>query len=420
MSIGYACVNPVLPNTGFRKCRKSQVTDVILSELISRNLDALERLIEYNISKNIKLFRIGSDLIPFASDPINTLDWKSEYRERFRAIGNKIVSSGMRVSMHPGQYTVLNSPDEKVYTNSVLDLEYHCSVLDLLETGPENKIVLHIGGAYGDKKSAIQTFGKAFKTLDRSIRNRLVIENDDRIFNIEEVLEIGNELSIPVVFDNLHNSINPSQTHMSEHEWMIRCSHTWLGNDGVQKIHYSQQDKNKRPGAHSDRIDIKEFMGFISSFKDNVPDIMLEVKDKNLSTVKCILSTAEGRNRQIRKLEEEWSLYKYKILELSAQSYKSIRELLKLKREYPVTEFYDLIDKSLELPLDPMNARNAALHVWGYFKDKAQDKEKIKFFRSLNDYCDGKIKTPTYKTLLYDLAVKYQQEYLVKSYYFFI
>ena len=77
MSIGYACVNPVLPNTGFRKCRKSQVTDVILSELISRNLDALERLIEYNLSKNIKLFRIGSYFIPFASDPINTFDFKS-------------------------------------------------------------------------------------------------------------------------------------------------------------------------------------------------------------------------------------------------------------------------------------------------------------------------------------------------------
>ncbi len=420
MRIGYACVNPVLPDSGFKKCKKSSVTDGLLKDIISCNLDALEKLIVYNIENRIEMFRIGSDIIPFGSDEVNTVDWTDLYAPRFSAIGKMISSSSMRVSMHPGQYTVLNSPDENVRKAAVRDLEYHCSVLDLLGTDSSNKIVLHAGGAYGNKSKALDDFALEYSGLDSRIKDRLVLENDDRIFNITEVLELASKISVPVVFDNLHNAVNSSPSDKSDSEWVAECAGTWREQDGCQKIHYSQQDPLKRAGAHSERIDAMKFLDFTGDLDSLKPDIMLEVKDKNLSAIKCILCTENGGKRGIRNLEREWSLYKYSILERSPRTYNEIRQLLKDKDSYPVTDFYRMLDQALSFPADRMNARNAAMHVWGYFKDYADLKEKKAFFKSLDNYCEGLQETHGYKKILFRMANKYDQQYIIKSYYCFI
>jgi len=110
--------------------------------------------------------------------------------------------------MHPGQYTVLNSPNEEVGARTIDDLNYHTRVLDSLGVGVEHKIVLHIGGIYNDKKQAIKRFITNYHHLDDSVKGRLVLENDDKSYNVNDVLEIGTILNAPVIFDNLHNEIN--------------------------------------------------------------------------------------------------------------------------------------------------------------------------------------------------------------------
>ena len=262
MSIGYACLTLGVPNTQFKTCVLKNATEEKLQELIDLNLASLEKIIDYNIENDIKLFRITSDLIPFGSSPINKVKWWDIFDDRFKIIGQKIINSGMRVSMHPGQYTVLNSPDKGVVARAIEDLKYHTKVLDLLGVDSKNKIILHIGGVYNDKKTAIDRFMSNYKELDQSIKNRLVIENDDKLYNIEDVFNIGIELNIPVVFDNLHNEINPFDSDITEIYWIDKCRRTWGINDGKQKIHYSQQDSSKKPGAHSSTIKINEFMTF--------------------------------------------------------------------------------------------------------------------------------------------------------------
>lgn len=120
--------------------------------MTTHNLAALERMIDYNRKNDIKLFRISSDLIPFGSSPINALAWP-EIRKTFDRIGAKIRKNGIRVSLHPGQYTVLNSPTEDVGERAIADLIYHDKILAALGTDTTNKIVLHVGGIYGDKRS---------------------------------------------------------------------------------------------------------------------------------------------------------------------------------------------------------------------------------------------------------------------------
>lgn len=418
MKIGYACINSILPGSGFKTCRKDNATNEKLTELIEINLNALEKLIDYNIDNDIHLFRIGSDLIPFGSSDVNTLIWWEIFENKFKSIGEKIKKSNMRVSMHPGQYTVINSPKKNVVNNSVDDLKYHCKVLDSLGVDSKNKLILHIGGAYGDKQEAIKRFKNTYLELPEKIKNRLVIENDDKLYNIKDVLEIGNALKIPVVFDNLHNKINPAEETKNDNYYINECKKTWGERDGNQKIHYSQQDESKRPGAHSKTIDAMEFTKYVNVVNANSLDIMLEVKDKNLSAEKCILCL--DSRQKIEFLEIKWSLYKYKILENSPKIYNEIRSLLKDKNSYPAFKFFKFIDTALECESTTKAALTAAEHCWGYFKKIASVKEKEKFFKLLEDFSNNKKSSVPLKRHLYELSKKYNEQYLLKSYYFFM
>lgn len=418
MSIGYACLTIGVPNTSLKSCTARNVNEEKLLELISHNLNSLENIIEYNIKNNIRLFRISSDLIPFGSSPINSLHWEEIFFSEFNKIGEKIKTSGMRVSMHPGQYTVLNSPNIEVVNRAIDDLNYHTKVLDSLGVGSEHKIVLHIGGSYNDKEQAIKRFITNYSRLNDFVKQRLVIENDDKSYNINDVLEIGTKLEIPVIFDNLHNEINFYDKEKSAIYWINEAQKTWQEKDGYQKMHYSQQNTLKKLGSHSNTIRINEFIDFYESLGREDIDIMLEVKDKNLSAVKCI--NAISKDNKIKRLEEEWSRYKYKILENSSSNYLEIRKLLKNKNDYPVVPFYNFIEATMEMEITVENSINALMNVWGYFKNITDDKEKNSFFKSIEDYKQEKISISAIKNKLWKMAVKYNQTYLLNSYYFFI
>lgn len=417
MRIGYACLAVGVPETGMKSCVMKNATAEKLTELIGQNLLSLENIIEYNHKNDIRLFRISSDLIPFGSSPVNQLDWWNRFEEDFKRIGEKIQKYKIRVSMHPGQYTVLNSPKEDVADRAVEDLVYHANLLDLLGADRTCKIVLHAGGVYGDKKLAADRFIEKYKQLGEQIKNRLVIENDDRSFSVENVMSISNKTGIPVVFDNLHYALNPGGSLETDVYWIRESSSTWKEEDGNPKIHYSQANGNKKSGSHSDTIRITPFLEFCKSFDEIKPDIMLEVKDKNLSAIKCINCVMPGKTA--RDLELEWSRYKYKVLENSQIKYNEIRQLLKDKKCSPI-RFYEALEEGILTEGDTGSTVNAAQHVWGYFKDRAEEKEKNKFFKDLSSYQNKEKSIEGIKKYLWKLAQKYQEEYLLNSYYFFL
>lgn len=415
MSIGYACLTVGVHNTGFKSCTIKNARYEKLLELIEHNLTSLENIIDYNIENSINLFRISSDIIPFGSSVVNNIPWWDIFEERFQIIGEKIRKCNMRVSMHPGQYTVLNSPKDDVVKRAVEDLIYHNRFLDCLNAGRDSKIILHIGGVYGDKKSAIMRFMDNYKLLDENIKNRLVIENDDKSFNVRDVLEAGIQLNIPVVYDNLHNAANPCD-NSSDDFWIQECSKTWNISDGRQKVHYSQQNPDKKKGSHSETIGINEFMEFYKRVGGENLDIMLEVKDKNISCIKCINSTVQHEN--IKYLEKEWSRYKYSVLEKSPEDYIKIRQLLKNKNVYDAVGFYNVIECAITKKEEKGHAINSLQHVWGYFKDVATENEKSTFMKLLDEYMKSETSLQTVKNHLKKLTIKYRQGYLKNSYYF--
>lgn len=416
MRIGYACLTVGVPNTELKSCILKNASEENLIRIIDHNLNALENIIDYNIKNEIKLFRISSDIIPFGSYPANKLVWWKIFDSRLQALGSKIMVNGLRVSMHPGQYTVINSNNEDVVSRAIEDLIYHDRVLNSLGVDDGNKIILHIGGIYNNKEEAIERFSLNYEKLKPSIKRRLVIENDEKSYNIQDVLQIGKDLKIPVVFDNLHNAVNPYDHTKPDSYWIEQCRETWTEKDGLQKMHYSQQNPGKKPGAHSDSIRINPFIEFYESLGREDLDIMLEVKDKNISALKCINCTRKVFERT--RIETEWGRYKYKILENSQESYLEIRALFREDQIFLARQFYNLIEEALDKKTDTGNFQNAAMHVWGYFKNQASENEKKAFLQHIENRNMSDRSMQAVKRFLHKMAIKYKQDYLLDSYYF--
>ncbi len=419
MAIGYACIALGVHGTALHTCNAKNASDTTLGRVTLENLTALENLVDYNIENRIMLFRISSDIIPFGSHPLNLQNWWDDYKDRLAAIGDKIIKSGMRVSMHPGQYTILNSPRLDVVSRAFEDLIYHDRLLSAMGLDDHHKIILHIGGVYEDKPSAIQRFKETYKSLPVSIRSRLVLENDERCFSAEEVLTIAASLGAPAVFDTLHHHIKPSSANKTVREWVELFGKTWQVRDGRQKIHYAQQAEGGRPGAHAQSISLMEFLAVFEELEGLDLDVMLEVKDKNLSALKCSY-TAEPELMPKTGLQKEWARYKYYILSRSADSYQRMTELMKIESKEAVREFYDLVEETQKLPYAAGTEEKAALHVWDYFKDIGTVREKAEFFRRLEKAKDSEDagNFVSVKKHLYRMAEKNTITYLLNSYYF--
>ena len=150
MKIGYPCINWTIGCKGDRTFRLKSYSEDRLIRTVRNNLDCLLAMLRFNVEHDILFFRITSDLVPFASHPVCDFDWLDYFKQDFAAIGSYINARSIRISMHPGQFTILNSPDAGVLEASSKELEYHAQVLDAMGLDTSAKIQLHVGGVYGN------------------------------------------------------------------------------------------------------------------------------------------------------------------------------------------------------------------------------------------------------------------------------
>jgi UV DNA damage endonuclease len=285
MKIGYPCINRSLGCRGNRSFRLASYSEGRMEEAISGNLDCLRRMLDFNRENNILFFRVTSDIIPFASHPVCKFPWQEEYRQPFLQIGDFIKENRMRISMHPDQFTLINSIREDVYQRSIIELAYHCQVLDLMGLDSKAKVQIHVGGVYQDKISSIQRFVRRYRDLDDLIRRRLVIENDDRLFMLADCLEIHRLTGIPVLFDVFHHRLNNQGEEIPD--CLEHSARTWGGKDGLLMVDYSSPRSGARPGSHAEKIDMDDFTAFIEESNPIDFDLMLEIKDKEISAIKA-------------------------------------------------------------------------------------------------------------------------------------
>lgn len=288
MRIGYPCINRTINCSANNTFRLKSYSETRVKEAIKNNLICLRKIFQFNLEHKLFFFRISSDLVPFASHPINKFNWQKYFQEDFEEIGEFINKNKMRISMHPDQFTLINSLKEEIFQRSKKELIYHAEILDLMKLDKSAKIQIHVGGAYGDKQKSTERFIKRFKELDDSVVQRLVIENDDKLYDINDCLKINAQIQIPILFDIFHHRLNNSATQ-SKQECFKLAVETWnKKRDGIPMVDYSSQKVNGPSRQHADTINIEDFDSFLKQTKPFDFDVMLEIKDKEESAIKAV------------------------------------------------------------------------------------------------------------------------------------
>ncbi|GJJ07815.1 hypothetical protein Clacol_002020 [Clathrus columnatus] len=283
--LGYACLNTLMrglkPDPVF--CSRTCRIDTILKKgldyvksLALQNVCDLLKIIEWNEIHNIRFMRISSDLFPFASHGEYGYDI-SFAKEELQAVGALAKKYNHRLTSHPGQFTQLASPKNNVVTASIRELEYHTKFMDLMGLDKDGVIIVHMGGTYGDKEAALARFKENYQEkLNSNIKARLVLENDEFCYNIEELLPISQELNIPIVIDYHHDWLYPSSRSIAKLIPIV--NDVWMRKGIRPKQHLS----SPRPGA----ITIVEKRGHAKrcyTLPEELPndmDLMIEAKDK--------------------------------------------------------------------------------------------------------------------------------------------
>ena len=134
MKIGYPCLNRTIGCKADRTFRLKSYSEERLIETVANNLACLEEILRHNVAMRVLFFRITSDLVPFASHPVCRFDWQGHFREQFTRLGAFIREHDIRISMHPDQFTLINSLDEAIFERSRRELLYHAQVLDALRS----------------------------------------------------------------------------------------------------------------------------------------------------------------------------------------------------------------------------------------------------------------------------------------------
>jgi UV DNA damage endonuclease len=298
MNLGYACINTIMSANGImtnrtmrRKTFLSKGLEYV-SDLALLNAQDLKTIVQWNNEHGIKLFRISSQIFPWQDDyKLSELKDYKEICEIMLEVGEIATKAGQRLTMHPGPYNCLASPNPKVVAKTVRELDCHSEQMNMFGFEPSNynKINIHVGGAYGDKKATLERFNKNFELLRDDTKKRLVIENDDspNEYSVKDLYEgVYKSIGIPITFDYFHHKFNTGD--LNEEDALKLAATTWP-KDVVQCCHYSESrqkeklDETIRPQAHSDLIYER-----IQTYGLK-PDIVIEAKEKEQAIFKRVI-----------------------------------------------------------------------------------------------------------------------------------
>ncbi|MCU0496984.1 MAG: UV DNA damage repair endonuclease UvsE [Anaerolineae bacterium] len=288
MRIGYPTVNNGLGCTSAKTFRLASFSEERFYDTLGNNLICLLNTLAYNQQHRILYFRLASEIVPFASHPVCQLPWQNRFHDQFAKIGAFARQYGMRFALHPGQYTLINSPDERVLQNTIAELIYQTELLDLMGIDATHKVQIHVGGVYNDKDASITRFIQRYRDLPAAVQRRLVIENDDRLYSVGDCVRIHEAIGIPIVFDNLHHELLNNGESLGE--GFERACKTWSSTDGLPMVDYSSQAPGKRIGTHRETIDLAHFVDFLNQVDGYGYDIdiMIEIKDKEQSVLPAL------------------------------------------------------------------------------------------------------------------------------------
>jgi UV DNA damage endonuclease len=285
------------------------VAEERLWDIMVHNIASYGRLIEYvgSLPEQLRMVRLGSDVLPVYTEPTWSYFWRKPdvvaYCEKhFATVGKRARELDVRLSMHPGQFTVLASDSEEIVERSIEEFEYHVDCIRWMGYGTQFqdfKCNVHISGRKGP--AGIQV---ALKRLSPEARNTITIENDENKWGIEHSLELADDLAL--VLDIHHHWCREGEYIQPTDDRFARVIDSWRGVRPVIHYSYSRDEylpqgyahdtmpsmsalleaghKKAKLRAHSDYYPNQRVNDYALSFLDYA-DIMCESKCKNLASI---------------------------------------------------------------------------------------------------------------------------------------
>ena len=295
MKLGYACINSTLQNTrgittnrGMRQKTFNERGLPYVSELALLNCRDLVSIIKWNEEMGIKLFRMSSDLFPWATFyDFEELPDYDKIANILKGVGKLADKYNHRLTFHPSHFNALGSPNPVVVEKTIKELNAHSKIMDLIGLGTTvyNKINIHIAGAYGDKQATLKRWIDNYYRLDPNTQTRLTVENDDKanMYSVKELYKnISEQCGVPIVFDYYHHKFCTGG--LSEQEALELAAKTWPKGI-IPCTHYSESrrkehlDESIKAQAHSDRI-----IDTIQTYGLDI-DVVIEAKHKELAVL---------------------------------------------------------------------------------------------------------------------------------------
>lgn len=258
-----------------------------LKLVTSSNLEALDKILDYNIKNDIHFYRITSNLIPLKTHPEVNWDYLKYFKDDLKYLGKKIKENNLRVDFHPDQFNVLSTDRKEVLESTIRSLCFQSELFEQMDY-PDGKLVVHLGSGRGGKQKAIDRFFENIKKLPTNVLNRIIIENDDKTFTAKEVLEVCQKTNLPMVLDVHHHNCNNNGERLEN--LIDNIFKTWQNQKLIPKIHFSSPKEFKNDKKHADYINVYEFLDFLEIAKKTNQDfdVMIEAKKKDLAVFDLI------------------------------------------------------------------------------------------------------------------------------------
>jgi UV DNA damage endonuclease len=270
---------------------------------LSVSLAYLRDIFLYLESRSIRFYRLAGQLAPYLTHP----DLPAFHRQldecatELAAVGDLARQQRLRLTLHPGFFVQLNSPEPALLARSIAELETAAALLDGMGIGREGVIVVHVGGVHDDAAAGRARFVRGWEQLPANVRARVVLEHDDRRYSLSDALWIHRRTGVPVVFDSLHHRcLNPE--NIPPIDGLRLALSTWPA-DVRPKIHISSSRTEirylRRPDGvrmqapllnqHSDFLDPFPIIDLLSnalSLSLRPFDILLEAKAKDVALLR--------------------------------------------------------------------------------------------------------------------------------------
>jgi len=287
--------------------QSQQVAEEKLWSLVKGNIEATRKLVERvgGLNENLRMVRLSSDILPVYTHN----DWSFFYRlsdvrdyceREFNKVGDLARKNNVRLSMHPGQFTVLASENPGIVDRSIEEFEYHADMARMMgygKTFQDFKINVHISGKRGP-----EGIRSAYNRLSPEARNCITIENEENAWGLDDCLSLSDLL--PIVLDIHHHWVREGEYLDPSDARVARVLDSWRNVRPTMHYSVSREDvlvgacpntmpdmatlissgyKKQKLRAHSNFYWNKPVNEWALSFL-NTHDIMCESKAKNLAS----------------------------------------------------------------------------------------------------------------------------------------